>query len=127
DLFEYLRNGDMNARNFFSPAADSLKRNQYGGVAGGHIIRDKLFFFGGYQGTKNRSNPPQTTTFVPTTAMLNGDFSAVTSPACNGGRQIQLYNPVGGAPFAGNQIPKTSLNPIAVNMATQYLPVSTAD
>src|SRR5438270_10584940 len=53
NLFEYLRNGDLNARNFFSPAADSLKRNQYGGVAGGHIIRDKLFFFGGYQGTKN--------------------------------------------------------------------------
>ncbi len=127
DVFEYLRNGDMNARNFFAPAVDSLKRNQYGGVAGGHIIRDKLFFFGGYQGTKNRSNPPQSTTFIPTAAMLNGDFSAVTSPACNGGRQIQLYNPVGGAPFAGNQIPKGSLNSVAVNIASQYLPISAAD
>ena len=47
DLFEYLRNGDVNARNFFAASRDSLKRNQYGGTAGGRIIRDKLFFFGG--------------------------------------------------------------------------------
>src|SRR5437764_1715755 len=66
DLFEYLRNGDLNARNFFASSRDSLKRNQFGGTAGGRIIKDKLFYFGGYQGTINRSNPPQTTTFIPT-------------------------------------------------------------
>src|SRR5438270_10568235 len=43
DLFEFLRNGDFNARDFFAPTRDTLKRNQFGGVAGGHIIRDKLF------------------------------------------------------------------------------------
>src|SRR6516165_11869544 len=48
NLFEYLRNYHMNARNFFAPHRDSLKRNQFGGTAGGKIIRDKLFFFGGY-------------------------------------------------------------------------------
>src|ERR1051326_2501871 len=61
DLFEYLRNYHANARNFFATSRDSLKRNQYGGTIGGRIIRDKLFFFGGYQGTRNRSNPPSST------------------------------------------------------------------
>ena len=45
DLFEYLRNGDLNARNFFAAKHDSLKRNQYGGTSGGRIIKDKVFFF----------------------------------------------------------------------------------
>lgn len=128
DLFEYLRNGDLNARNFFAPARDSLKRNQFGATAGGRIIRDKLFFFGGYQGTRNRSNPPVSTTFIPTQAMLNGDFSAITSAACaSGGKALTLYNPNGGSPYPGNQIPVSQLNPIAVKIATQYLPVASAD
>ena len=38
DLFEYLRNGDMDARNFFAPVHDTLKRNQFGGTAGGKIV-----------------------------------------------------------------------------------------
>ena len=37
DLFDYFRNGDMNARNFFAAVHDSLKRNQFGGTAGGRI------------------------------------------------------------------------------------------
>ena len=126
DMFEYLRNGDLNARNFFAPERDSLKRNQFGGTAGGRIIRDKLFFFGGFQGTINRSNPPVSTTFIPSQAMLNGDFSAITSPVC-AGRNLQLYNPNGGAAYAGNQIPTSQLNPIAVTIANKYLPISSAD
>ncbi|MGH9693404.1 MAG: carboxypeptidase regulatory-like domain-containing protein, partial [Bryobacteraceae bacterium] len=74
DLFEYLRNGNVNARNFFAATNDSLKRNQFGGTVGGRIIKDKLFFFGGYQGTRNRQNPPTSTTFIPNAAMLAGDF-----------------------------------------------------
>jgi hypothetical protein len=129
DLFEYLRNYHLNARNFFAPTRDSLKRNQFGGTAGGKIIRDKLFFFGGYEGTINRSNPPQSTTFIPTQAMLNGDFSAIAGPVCTStasGRQ--LTNPLANnAPFPGNQIPKTMLNPVAVTVASSYLPISDAD
>jgi hypothetical protein len=83
DLFEYLRNGDVNARNFFSLTGhDSLKRNQFGGTVGGKVIKDKLFFFGGWQSTRNRSNPPQTLTHIPTEAMLNGDFSTIAGAGC---------------------------------------------
>jgi hypothetical protein len=75
NVFEFLRNGDMNARNFFAARRDTLKRNQYGGTIGGPIRRNKLFFFGGYQGTKTRSDPLDQTGFVPTAQMLAGDFN----------------------------------------------------
>jgi hypothetical protein len=126
NMFEYLRNGDVNARNFFAASVDSLKRNTFGGTAGGKIIKDKLFYFGGYQGTRNRSNPPTNTTFVPNTAMLNGDFSTETSTACQSS-PITLKNPLNGnAPFPNNQIPASMINPVAQKIAT-YLPVSSAD
>jgi hypothetical protein len=129
DLFEYLRNYHMNARNFFALTRDSLKRNQFGGTAGGRIMRDKLFFFGGYQGTRNRQNPTANTTFIPTQQMLNGDFSALASPTCTAtpaGKQ--LVNPLNGnAPFPGNQIPVGMLNPVAVKTASSYLPIGSAD
>jgi hypothetical protein len=97
DAFEFLRNGQMNARNFFAPRRDTLKRNQYGGVLGGPIQKNKLFFFGGYQGTKTRSDPADRTGFVPTTRMLAGDFS--------GCGFAQIKDPTAGTPYANNQIP----------------------
>src|SRR6266478_8110533 len=83
DAFEFVRNGVFNARNFFASRRDSLKRNQYGGTIGAPIKKDKLFFFGGYQGTITRSDPTGVTSFIPTPQMLAGDFTAITSPACN--------------------------------------------
>jgi hypothetical protein len=76
-VFEFLRNYLLNARNFFAPTQDSLKRNQFGGTIGGRILTDRLFFFGGYQGSIIRQNPVQTTSYVPTAAALNGDFTAL--------------------------------------------------
>src|SRR5438093_12142212 len=74
DLFEFVRNGVFNARNAFAATRDSLKRNQYGGTAGGPIVKNKLFVFGGFQGTKTRSTPPDIFAYVPHHAMLAGDF-----------------------------------------------------
>src|SRR5580698_8395517 len=125
NLFEYIRNGDMDARNFFSTAgADTLKRNTYGGTAGGRIIKDKLFYFGGFQGVENRQNPPSSTTHIPTAAMLNGDFSTIASAAC--GKAVTLVNPLGGT-FPGNQIPLTQMDPVAYKLASKYLPTAAAN
>jgi hypothetical protein len=82
-LFEFIRNNDLNAGNYFTHTADTLKRNQFGGFIGGHIIPDKLFYFANYQGTIATTAPATNATFTPTAAMLAGDFSAVpqTLPA----------------------------------------------
>src|SRR5579871_6466736 len=113
DLFEFLRNGDLNARDAFSATRDTLKRNQFGGVIGGRIIRDKLFFFGGFQRTSQRSDPSALTAFVPTPAMIQGDFTAFTSPACNGGVQKNLNAARG---FVNNQISPSLFNPVTLNL-----------
>jgi len=129
NLFEYLRNGDLNARNFFALSRDSLKRNQFGGTVGGKIIGNKLFFFAGFQGTRNRSNPPVSTTFIPNASMLNGDFSAVAGAGCiSSGVGVALKNPLAAnAPFPNNQIPVSLLNPVALKIANSYLTTGAAD
>src|ERR1051325_5396777 len=76
DLFEFVRNYQFNARNFFATNRDTLKRNQFGGTIGGPIRKNKLFFFGGIQGTRTRSDPSDTTMFIPTAAMVSGDLTA---------------------------------------------------
>jgi hypothetical protein len=117
DLFEYLRNGDFNARNFFATRRDTLKRNQFGGVIGAPIRKDKLFFFAGFQGTWNRSDPPVTIAHVPNAAMLAGDFTVAASSACNN-KNITLL-----PPFANNQISPSHFNQQALNFL-KLVPVS---
>ncbi len=119
--FEFNRNYRFNARNAFALERDSLKRNQFGGTLGGPIMKNKVFFFGAYQGKIERSNPSETISYVPTTAMLNGDFTAFASPACNAGRQVTL---TGG--FNNNQIDPSRLSSVALNYA-KYLPSASAD
>src|SRR2546425_5106893 len=118
DAFEFLRNYRFNARNFFAPERDSLNRNQFGGTIGAPIVKNKGFLFGGYQGRIERSNPATTISFVPTQAMLIGDFTAITSPACNGGTQRTL---TGG--FVNNRIDASRLSPVTLKFL-QHVPVS---
>src|SRR5437867_1545047 len=99
DLFEFVRNDLFNARSYFATTHNTLKRNQFGGTAGGPVVRNKLFFFGGYQGTTIRQDAANARQFVPTAAVLAGDFTAIASPACNAGRQIALR-----APFQNNRV-----------------------
>jgi hypothetical protein len=121
DAFEFLRNGALNARDFFAASRDTLKRNQFGGTAGGPIRRDKLFFFLGYQGTKQRSDPSNGIAFIPTAAMQGGDFTAFASPACNGDRQLNLSTSSG---FINNTIAPSLLSPAALRIMKYYPPTS---
>src|SRR5215510_11061027 len=68
DAFWFVRNYKFNARNFFAAERDNLKRNQYGATLGGPVAKNKLFFFGGYQGTNTRSASATLFQFVPTRA-----------------------------------------------------------
>ena len=112
-LFEFVRNGYFNARNFFAPQADTLKRNQFGGSVGGAIIKNKLFYFGTYQGTRIRSTPFGTVTFVPTAAERTGDFSTFSK---------KLTDPLTGQPFPNNVIPANRLSP-AAQYLLKYVPL----
>jgi hypothetical protein len=115
--FEFVRNGIFNAQNRFSTVPDALKRNQFGGTIGGHVLRDKLFFFGGYQDTRTVSQPGSTFAFVPTTAQIAGDFTVAESAACQStGRPHAAL--VG---YPTNIIPATTFDPAAVKLL-QYIP-----
>ena len=128
NAFEFIRDRHFSATSRFAEVKpdgerkdDGLKRNQYGGTIGGPILRDRMFYFGAYQGTNLRQVPANLTSRVPTPAMLAGDFTALGSPACNGGRAIALR-----APFANNRIDPALFSPAAVNLAKR-LPPAGAD
>jgi len=114
-LFEFVRNGIFNARDFFAPTRDTLKRNQFGGTLGGAILKNKLFFFGGYQGTVQRSDPTQNTAYVPTPAMLRGDFTTFAGPTCQF-RPVTLAASQG---FANNQISPSLISPFALKVVAR--------
>lgn len=119
DAFEFWRNWRFNEKNHFALTRDSLNRNQFGGTVGAPIVKNRMFFFGGYQGTNVRSNPGTTVSYVPTQAMLDGDFTAFASAACNGGKPLALK-----APFVNNQIYPAQFSSVALNFL-QKVPVST--
>src|SRR5262249_1525132 len=81
---------------------------------GGPISRNRLFFFGGLQNTKTRSDPGTSIGYVATPAMLAGDFTAFASPAGNSGRQTALP-----APFLGNRIDPALVSKTALKVSSR--------
>ena len=74
-LWEFLRNDALNARNFFSDVVPGEKQSQFGAAAGGRIRKDKLFYFGSYQGLRDRPQAVPVEAFVPSAAHRSGNFS----------------------------------------------------
>lgn len=126
--FVYHRNEVLNARSFFSPVRDKLKRSQYGGTVGGPIIKNRTFFFFGFQGTELRNIRTAGSSIIPTNANMTGDFSALLSAASadNPLSRVQyLKDPlksgtcsatVQTACFPGNIIPTNRFDPVALKM-----------
>jgi hypothetical protein len=121
--FEFLRNNNLDARNFFSPTRPSYQRNQFGAYIGGPIRKNKTFFFGGYEALRERKGLTYSGQ-VPTPAMLTGDFSALlTQPDPNtGAAPYQIIDPLscsnppfgsGCQPFQGNIIPGNQISGVA--------------
>ena len=80
--YEFLRNDDLDARNFFAPVRGIYRQNQFGGVFAGPVIRNKLFFAGFYDGYRY-TQAANNFTIVPTPAELNGDFSGISKVIYN--------------------------------------------
>ena len=113
-VFEFLRNDALDAVNYFAVGKPPLRRNQFGASVGGPIIKNHLFYFLNYEGTR-LDNPETSTVLVPTPAQRNGDLSSLATPA------KPIIDPVTKAPFPGNQIPKNQLDS-AAQFILNYVP-----
>jgi hypothetical protein len=82
-VYEFLRNEKLDARSFFDPVRGDFKRNQFGGTIGTPIVKNKLFFFGDYQGTREVRGVSQRTN-VPSVLERGGDFSELADQFVDG-------------------------------------------
>lgn len=118
-VFEFLRNEKMDARNFFAPKKPSYKQNQFGGSMGGPVIKNRLFFFGDYEGFRQAQGQTFTDS-VPTAAERQGNFAGVSpifdplsTTANAAGQSVRTR-------FPGDQIPASRMDPVAVNLINLY-------
>ncbi len=128
--FEFFRNEHLNARNLFAPSTapnpgkPEFRRNQFGFVLGGPIVKDETFFFGDYQGTRQSIGRVRIST-VPTALQRQGIFTESVA-----GRVPAIFDPgttrpgTGGAvtrdPFPANTIPPDRIDPVAAELLSRY-------
>jgi hypothetical protein len=122
-LFEFFRNDAFDSPNYFHPVNEPLPpltQNQFGGVLGGPVARNRSFFFVSYEGLRMRRSLTRTFT-VPTLAARRGDLSG-SAPFCD-----PLTIPATGVcqPFANNQIPTDRIDPIAGAFLEKIAPPTT--
>lgn len=110
DVFEFLRNYAMDAKNYFATSPNPLKQNQFGGVIGGPILKGKLFFFGSYQGTRQNTAINGQIAQVPTQAERGGDFTDLLPEV--------LTNP---DPISPYQFNNNVISPLAFDPTALYL------
>ena len=113
--YEFLRNTRLNARPFFNPRRGQNLQNQFGATLGGPIRRNKTFFFGGYEGTRQRNANAGSATLsrvVPNEAQRAGDFG-----------NVKIIDPTTGLQFPNNVIPQSRISPIAANLTKQFIPL----
>ena len=132
-LYEFLRNNDLDARNFFAAGVSPLHRNQFGGNFGGPVLmphyngRDRTFFFFAFEGMRQRFGQTSSTTVVPTSLERQGDFSQ----SAIRGRPITVAPPdtvtaqnPNGVPYPNAVIPASRLDPVALNFTKAFLPLA---
>jgi hypothetical protein len=115
-VYEFFRNDVFDARNFFSREVEPLKQNQFGATVGGPLKKDRTFFFGYYEGFRNRQGITRTTA-VPTELERQGDFSQSVDAS---GQVPPLMNFLFGQPVPGNRIPPERIHPISQNLLSFY-------
>ncbi len=112
--YEFLRNTKLNARPFFNPVRGKNNQNQFGANIGGPIVRDKTFFFFGWESSRQRnsnSGSATLTTIVPTLDQRQGIFG-----------DVEILDPSTGEPFLNNTIPQSRLNQTALNIQEAFIP-----
>jgi len=114
-LFYFNRNKVFTARNFFALNTPPFNRNEFGGMVGGPIVKNRTFFFGGYETMRERS-PRTFTLSVATQAMRTGNFAGLAT----------LIDPLSGVPFPNNQIPATRIDSRASTLINRVALPNTA-
>lgn len=119
DVYEFLRDDALDARNFFDPAGKipEFRRNQFGGDVGGRIRQDKTFFFLGYEAIRER-RVGTLTAKVPSPEMIGGNFSSLAGA---------IRDPRTKEAFPGNIIPPSRLDSIGVALAKAYPAPNSSD
>jgi hypothetical protein len=97
NVYEFWRNDILDARNYFAQTNPELRFNQFGGTIGGPIKRDKMFFFGDYEGSRFVQGQTYNT-FVPTAAERQGNFTGVA----------QIHDPYTGQPLPNDSVAQIS-------------------
>jgi hypothetical protein len=118
-LFEFHRDNDLTARNYFAPSTPFLVQNQFGGTVGGPVRRNKDFFFFGYQGTRIRQAILNNDAYPPTDLEKAGNFSQ-----SRGGLP---KDPTTGQPFPGGIIPSSLFDPAALKYLALLPPANSPD